>query len=710
LRLDIAFRRLCEKLFLRAETQQIDRVLTAFSERYFECNPDSVFGSSDAIHSVVFSILLLNTDLHIADIQERMTRQQFVRNTLSVIADSDPDTHSMPVQDDSRSSFSIAPSELTRSTDAVPQSLSRGQRRNSISSYLGGRAKQTLSVTNLEDSSDAMHQDVPRPATAMGGGKPREAEIEAMLRDIYAAVKSERILLPTPETGAAPSPMAGGRRKLAKGNDRMTALKRGSIRGIQGLLGGIGSNQSLLDPSASPNLSRSSVDSWGRTSGADRGRMLSPVPTTTPGFASTLTQTIIKESMDEDAAASGTNFSPTAETPADEEEDDDKLALAGPPWAKEGSLTRKHYWESAGKRAKDKNWTEMFCVVSKGTLSMFRFDGGGSSATKGRASAAVLGGGNWLSNATCLGEISLAHSLANALPPPGYNKARPHVFALTLPGGKVYFFQTGHEELVNEWVGTCNYWAARQSKEPLPGGVSNMEYGWNKVLPRPADDDYEELDSFSNPPDASIYQGTSLDGQMTALSAASSQQHLGQAKSIDTRSIRSGISSKPRSSQTRPYASPSPSSRDLSSSTTLSISSPPPSISTSSGAGFLNNERIFINEWRTPQLPTVPSTLSEERQLARLEKQVETIEAELTLHNELRQPMLSLYSPKGQNYTKALANWERKSNHLLQELIMYQNYVEALKRSTDLKAERRAKREVEGMIEEGDAALAELRI
>ena len=38
------------------------------------------------------------------------------------------------------------------------------------------------------------------------------------------------------------------------------------------------------------------------------------------------------------------------------------------------------------------------------------------------------------------------------------------------------------QEQVNEWVSTCNYWAARGSKEPLSGGVSNMEYGWGMCL------------------------------------------------------------------------------------------------------------------------------------------------------------------------------------------------------------------------------------
>src|SRR6201996_5951054 len=85
------------------------------------------------------------------------------------------------------------------------------------------------------------------------------------------------------------------------------------------------------------------------------------------------------------------------------------------------------------------------------------------------------------SNANRVGIVQLAHSLAHVLPPPGYNRQRPHCMVLTLANGGVYFFQAGTEELVNEWVSTCNYWAARTSKEPLAGGVSNMEYGWNRV-------------------------------------------------------------------------------------------------------------------------------------------------------------------------------------------------------------------------------------
>jgi PH/SEC7 domain-containing protein len=47
-------------------------------------------------------------------------------------------------------------------------------------------------------------------------------------------------------------------------------------------------------------------------------------------------------------------------------------------------LCRKQYWKAANKRAKDKNWLDVFVVVQKGELSMFTFEENGGA------------GGNWL--------------------------------------------------------------------------------------------------------------------------------------------------------------------------------------------------------------------------------------------------------------------------------------------------------------------------
>lgn len=92
-----------------------------------------------------------------------------------------------------------------------------------------------------------------------------------------------------------------------------------------------------------------------------------------------------------------------------------------------------------------------------------------------------------------VGQIDLKHTLSNTLPS-GYSRHRPHAFALQQPNGGVYLFQGGSAEQVLEWVSTCNYWAARESKEPLSGGVSNLEYGWGACL----EDVQEEEDEQEN--------------------------------------------------------------------------------------------------------------------------------------------------------------------------------------------------------------------
>lgn len=185
-----------------------------------------------------------------------------------------------------------------------------------------------------------------------------------------------------------------------------------------------------------------------------------------------------------------------------------------------------------------------------------------------------------------MGTLMLAHSLAHALPPPGYNRQRPHCMVLTLSNGGVYFFQAGTEELVNEWVQTCNYWAARQSKEPLIGGVSNMEYGWNRVMDPVTRVRSVSEDNFSQ-----------RDENEDGLSVKSGRSGRSRLKDIAA-TVRADKS---------PYA-----------------------------------DRTFINEWKPPMPPSVPSNHDEETQLEALQKHVAYLKTELKQHNELRTPMTNL--------------------------------------------------------------------
>lgn len=54
------------------------------------------------------------------------------------------------------------------------------------------------------------------------------------------------------------------------------------------------------------------------------------------------------------------------------------------------------------------------------------------------------------------------------------------------------------------------------------------------------------------------------------------------------------------------------------------------------------SERTFINEWKPPMPPSVPSTHDEEAQLEALRKHVASMKEELQIHNEMRSPMMQL--------------------------------------------------------------------
>ena len=121
----------------------------------------------------------------------------------------------------------------------------------------------------------------------------------------------------------------------------------------------------------------------------------SSFPNPSLGFASNLSHTIIREAQeDDDRSVRSQESGSTTISILDEE-----LALLGAPWAKEGMLCRKQYWESIGKRARDKSWLDVFVVIQKGELNMFTF-GDNTSGASG-----AFGGGNWLVSRCCHTEV-----------------------------------------------------------------------------------------------------------------------------------------------------------------------------------------------------------------------------------------------------------------------------------------------------------------
>jgi brefeldin A-resistance guanine nucleotide exchange factor 1 len=77
--LDRALRSFLSGFKLPGEAQKISRILECFAARYYEANPDSV-ADADSAYVLSYSIIMLNTDQHNAQVKNKMTLEQFIRN------------------------------------------------------------------------------------------------------------------------------------------------------------------------------------------------------------------------------------------------------------------------------------------------------------------------------------------------------------------------------------------------------------------------------------------------------------------------------------------------------------------------------------------------------------------------------------------------------------------------------------------------------
>ena len=82
-----SLRNLCNRLYLNGESQQLERILADFSDRWFECNPHNGFKAVDVVNLICYSLVILNGDLHRPEVENKMTRIQYLRNTIQPLAD-----------------------------------------------------------------------------------------------------------------------------------------------------------------------------------------------------------------------------------------------------------------------------------------------------------------------------------------------------------------------------------------------------------------------------------------------------------------------------------------------------------------------------------------------------------------------------------------------------------------------------------------------
>ena len=81
--IDMVLRSFLGTFRIPGEAQAIDRIMNDLSQYVYETNPGP-FLSADALFALLFSCLLLNTDLHNPGVKNRMTFQDFCRNNSGI--------------------------------------------------------------------------------------------------------------------------------------------------------------------------------------------------------------------------------------------------------------------------------------------------------------------------------------------------------------------------------------------------------------------------------------------------------------------------------------------------------------------------------------------------------------------------------------------------------------------------------------------------
>jgi hypothetical protein len=599
----------------------------------------------DVVHTICYSLLLLNTDLHVADIEQKMSRSQFIRNTMPTI---------------SRVASDAAPNafETTRNPTATTRTLKPGDTQSGLSAVSQSRFSSdagdnpegldgqncTPRVAGQSTVASSQRTPLAGPLVDMphqGPIKAWELQIENILKDFFGSIQRQKLPLHGSQpdnrnlTVSASNPGSLLRRTpstLSKAGSEIFSRGRTADSKLSaGRWSSKPRSRPRIYPASTMGSSRTSLDDqssvWTPSGSAtwskySLGKTMTSVSVDSLGseyprgdyqqsigFANALSHAITRDD-------SGHSISSFEEVRSDNLLDDESLELAGAPWAKEGSLKHKQHLDAVDKRSKDRSWNECFAVIQRGWMRLFSFNASTRSMRikANQRQNIVVGGGNWMENAEETWKFLLRHTIANPLPAPGYSKSRPHVWALSLPNGAVHLFQVGTTEIVKEFVSTANYWSARLSKEPLMGGISNIEYGWGDGV----------ISSVTLPGDSRSPPPSSGAPRPSMQSSIRS--------SIDQQVVRAKLPA----------------------------------------------DRLFVSDWMPPQQTMMASTLAEADQLKSLQVYVVHIEEELQKHHDLRQAITLAFTPRHPNAMKAMTNWSRKSSFLLREIVKFRTYIDCL--------------------------------
>eukprot|EP00842_Homolaphlyctis_polyrhiza_P001476 jgi/Hompol1/2329/HPOL_002964-RA len=505
--------RMCKKLYLAGETQMVDRILYQFSRRYWDCNPQSqpMYRSIDIVYGILFSIVLLNTDLHIVNVganySKRMPRKTFLKNTMELI-----DTM---IEKDEK-----IKEEVALNADSVKKWKKEMDTilRDLYASVSNNRIIQTSIAPETPEDTDELALPSTSPKLGRDGSNWSLSSIQSTGSDFLPQEKDRAVFS---NSGIMFRKKPGG----ASDKSSLMGILRAATESASQLTG------SATD--TTPNQSSEVIvidDPRSRMAGSLMEGLLIRKHLFERGEVRAKNRRwsklwcMIRHSQEHGVEL--VMYKPVMVRESDafddselsEESTSREMVTAGPPTqASLSSITPPH---SMVEPHSSKHLSLDPSILALSLAGRTRSDTVHSS--NGRRSNIVSSNSDRRlsvdtaqnpTTASCEPRqiklsrqdpevFSLLHAYCSALQI-AYAQSRPHVLTLKLANANEFLFQAPSAAILMEWVRCINYWAGRKSKEPMRGAISSMEYGWTWIVwerkAREADDPTLGSDDRTSP-------------------------------------------------------------------------------------------------------------------------------------------------------------------------------------------------------------------
>lgn len=519
----VSTRMLCSKLYLKGESQEIDRILSAFTQSYINQHQRNIFCTKnfEKIYIILYSLILLNTSLHNGELNKRskISQAEYIRNTFSTFVNQNgkkPKTLSVKERLDIERELSNYYDDLAKNELYLKQAGKSLEKGDLASNGQSG------SNFKLEDKGSPI---LSRQVSASSiWSSDTNSNRRSSLFIQHVPTGGSGISQLTSRTLSTQGHRVGLARALASDQNKSFSSNNSFVS--------VNSTNTMRRPSLDPLAydERGLLKKSSRASIISKDTIISAIPDDTISISSFASE--IKH-FNIDYESPDLQYLENFDVEYYQDDYDLTLELQGSPYLKEGILKlkilnddldnsqdqdpkintesrfRSFFKSSTYSKSSISNYSstttfaENFVVVSKGELCLYSFDPkvvkkhqqkmkkSGISEDDSN-NGTELGDGNWLKNAAKIGTYNLCSTYSqlekNSKGITLSNSPKNSIlWSLSFPKvsskpAKKFMFEAGTKEIALEFVNTCNFWASKITAIPTTEeSVSSIEYGWNNL-------------------------------------------------------------------------------------------------------------------------------------------------------------------------------------------------------------------------------------